>query len=1385
MGSGLSRREARRREAPLLAFLLMAGLWVTVTSALQPANAEAQVPTALWTSCTFGSGAGKCDIPRGVAADPSLPGHIYVANQDNLRIEEFTVWGEFVKAWGWGVRDGSSELQICNSETGCQVGIAGSGAGQFGPVARAQGIAVDFLGNIYVVDRNNLRVQKFDSDGNFLLMFGGDVNKTKVEAAAPEAQQNLCPVDLGDVCQAGTSGTGSGQFNAWPVSSFITVGPDDTIYVGDQERIQRFDPAGTYIGDVPDPDEVIKNGQFVASLAADGAGALLVSFATSSFGFTSKPDVFKLDSNGEELCKIDVASPRAVAVGIDGEAYVFDASIAGARQFSPSCDDLEESFGAPAFAASTGIATGSACLSAGTDIYVSNSVSSGGFVRAFGPPPDRQDVAECLPPEAAPRISSQHAVSVDTDSALLRAKINPLFWGDTSYHVEYGTEECSEGGCEALPDTELGSGVVNADVTGDTFLSDLEPGETYHFRFVAQSGGGGPTYGGDPDGEGPQEASFEEGLEGTFSTFAVPSEPSCANAEFRIGPSAKLPDCRAYEMVTPLDKNGSDVQREGVDQARPDGSQLTYSAVSASFADPEAAPQVSQYVATRHPLGSASPGWSSENVSAPRSSHSLYEEQQIYVFDPFRVFSEDLCEAWVFQDTDVALAPGAPPGFGALYRRDNCAGGDYEALTTVEPSTDDDAGAPLYWPVLQGFTPGGDLGVFRANGALTPDAYVDPKEEGYPAQLYAIEDGGGLHLVSILPDGSAASTDSAAGTHYASYGLNIKDRNRHAVSEDGTRIFWSKEEGVGSLNGRPGWLYLRVNPTQPESARQLGFATGSGDLIGPASGVGNTVNNSKTISKVETASGIFSVGQSISGSGLTAGTTITEIEPEVEPGKVKLKIDQSATATKAGVEITGASSQTVSNLVTTTGAFAVGQKISGDGIPFGSTITAVGPGSLTLSAAATKTAAGAALSATSECTEADKACTIAVSESVTSAPAEFQAASADGSTAIFSAGGNLYEFDVATQSSQLIAGGVLANLKGGLMGASDDASRIYFASTQVLTPDPNPVGDTASAGKPNLYLYEVGEPPAYSFVAPLSDSDLTSSSAQTANPLANEPDLRSSRVTPDGLHAAFSTRARATSYDNTDVGSEEADAEVYLYDAAVGPDVAQLRCVSCNPSGARPSGRSLQTIGGKELSWTAALISGWPSSFQPSRALADGGGRLYFESFDALLPRDTNGAVDVYQWEAPGEGDCGSASTSYFAASDGCLSLMSAGTSPDESHFIDASADGSDVFIETQSSLVPQDTGLIDIYDARVGGGFHVPPPEEPPCEGDACQPTAAAPEFQMPSSAATQAPGNPKPKKGRRCPAGKRKVQRKGKQRCVPKRRQQGKAGRNRRAGR
>jgi hypothetical protein len=393
---------------------------------------------------------------------------------------------------------------------------------------------------------------------------------------------------------------------------------------------------------------------------------------------------------------------------------------------------------------------------------------------------------------------------------------------------------------------------------------------------------------------------------------------------------------------------------------------------------------------------------------------------------------------------------------------------------------------------------------------------------------------------------------------------------------------------------------------------------------------------------------------------------------------------------------------------------------------------------------------------------------------------QFKAASADGSVA-FVAGESgsesnfdLYRFDradgshtdITLDTEPYVCFGGQVGVCGaevlGVLGTSDDGSYVYFVANGVLTNSQNPEGHVAAPGdcsltspgpgqRCSLYLWHddgttLGR---ISYVASLSGEDESGEEhdspiqAGVADDWSPGVSRLTARISADGSHAVFMSSADLTGYDNALAGGGVCDPnaksqgnnceEVYDYDAAEG---GSLTCVSCNPTGARPLGFSA-IPGGTQFAHHEALYQ--------SRVLTDEGARVFFNSRDALVPQDTDGTQDVYEWEEDGTGSCSEGS--------GCVSLISSGTGDDKSEFVDASQSGNDVFFDTRAQLVPADNDqLTDVYDARsphVPGeqvGFPAAPPPPPPCVGgEACHGSGAAVPGRLPTgTAGFQGPGNP-----------------------------------------
>lgn len=335
-------------------------------------------------------------------------------------------------------------------------------------------------------------------------------------------------------------------------------------------------------------------------------------------------------------------------------------------------------------------------------------------------------------------------------------------------------------------------------------------------------------------------------------------------------------------------------------------------------------------------------------------------------------------------------------------------------------------------------------------------------------------------------------------------------------------------------------------------------------------------------------------------------------------------------------------------------------------------------------------------------------------------PATFWYATTDGSEAFITsdaqltdtaspAGNDLYRYDAASgQLTDLTPdradpGG--ADITG-VLGVSEDGAYVYFVARGALTPD-------ASADMTNLYVKHGDDPPRLIGALASNDFEITAPLNTNGLGLGGGGGAAGWRVSPNGHYLGFTFDGQITGQHPQDA---EAFQQAYLYDYAAG----SLICASCTGT-AQPSG-NVSFIG--PFFFTTAF-----GTYQGTEREVTDSGQFFFDSPDPLVSQDSNGKLDVYEYEG------------------GQTRLISSGRGDANSYFGDASADGADVLFITRDRLVGQDgDDSYDLYDARVNGGLagQNPPAAPTPCGGDACKgPPSAGPSAPLAASVTFFGPGN------------------------------------------
>ena len=419
-----------------------------------------------------------------------------------------------------------------------------------------------------------------------------------------------------------------------------------------------------------------------------------------------------------------------------------------------------------------------------------------------------------------PSIDEESVSQVHATSATLNAKVDPNGFA-TAYHFEYGLTS-SYGSRVPAPDAAIGNG--SAPVSLDQGIAGLEPGTTYHYRVVATSGIGSTS--------GPDHVLH------TPAQGASGGPDSCPNAQFRTGPSAALPDCRAYEMVSPPDKQGGDViAYSDRTRAARDGSAVGFVSLRA-LPDAAGTGVGVDYLSQRD--SSATPGtngWTTHALTPAQAPLSLFAAarglEPAYQGD----FSDDLSHGVFRAWTPLTDAPMVRDVVNLYARHDlRSAQGAYSLLSDCPACTSPLPASALIntsnVPRVAGASADFSRVLFESGLQLTSDAPASG------TQLYE-SDGTSVRLAGILPDGTPAP-QSIAGQ-----GATDLTYTPHVISADGSRVFFTVPQR-GSCGGYTcGQLYMRTGDATVHLNASEVTGVADPDAVGSATYWDATPNGSR------------------------------------------------------------------------------------------------------------------------------------------------------------------------------------------------------------------------------------------------------------------------------------------------------------------------------------------------------------------------------------------------------------------------------------------------------------------------------------------------------------------------------------------------------------
>jgi hypothetical protein len=1287
-----------------------------------------------------GSGDGQISLaPNSGLAVNQTTHDIYVADTNNHRVDQFDATGAFIRAWGADV--GGSGIDVC--ATGCTAGTSSSAPGAFeAPTFLAvDSSAGESAGDVYVADTAAKVVSKFDSSGNLIASWGsgGQLDGTTTLGGSFKSMAGVA-VD--------------------PNGSLLVLGKSEF-----PARIYKFSQDGAFTDEL----ELTQFGTSAVGIAVDTSGSIYVGRGNGH--------VAKVDSSGKQL-NSEVDSGTASGLGLDpanDDLYVAHSN--NVSRYDSSGNPLER-FGSTSLVAAAGLALGG-----GHAVYVAEA--------------DADEVDEFIL-GIVPDAITEKATEIAPTSVTLNGTLSAAGGADATCVFQYVDEAGFKAGefsaaasapCSpAGPFTGASMEKVKAEVSG------LMAGTTYYFRLFASNESGA--------NENVNESTFETLPAVQLKTGAASNVmPTSATLNGTITPAGiGLEEClfeylteAAYQAnlkaETPKDGfTGAEVAlcTESPAEIGAGGNPV------AVHADVSGLSPLTLYhfrLAAKNPLGVTkgadflfgppriSAATASQIASTSATAQGLVNPDGVATTYVVEYVSEaDFAEGEWVKATSVP-AGGEAIGAGVV---DVALA---QQLSGLSPSTTyhfrivaTNASGTVEGPDRTFTTyaePGAGLPDGRAYEQVTPVDKNGNNALGEKGQVQAALSGGGITYVSRggIPGGEGAQKYN---TYLASRALDWSTQGLLPPANGGSVagvLGWAEDLSrayvvQGALPSSPAVFSQRDSATH--SLRPITLEVGNGKVEGIEifNYVGASADSSVVVfeSRVKLPAGgaqeapNLYIWDSSNGEISLVGTLNNGV-----PGK----------GTLAG-----------SNELLRRHHYNQAQHaVSRDG----SRVFFSDADSGQLYLRLNPTEPQSKLNGEGKCSEPALACTVQISASQRTTPdpkgpkpAVFMTATPEGESTFFTSsakltnnaktgpedeGNDLYRYHTGTgELTDLTPSNPKTGPNGaevrGVLGASDDGSYVYFAANGVLTSAPNARGEEAKAAPEgcnaagvsesdsdscNLYLWHDG---AVDFIARLQAGSPQYGRADSVNWLSTVggTTAKTARVAPDGHTLLFRSQRQLTDYDN------EGIPEFYLY----GTEDGRLRCVSCNPSGAAPIGtatlRSIETISESPPEPAAVL----------TRNLSADGDRVFFETPDKLVANDINGddgcprvaqesqaalsCQDVYEWEAAGGGSCPS-----DAPNGSCLRLLSTGTGPEPAFFADADENGANAFFFTVQPLVAQDKDqIVDIYDARVGGGIasqNLPEPPGPCPTPEACRSEVASPPTtQSAGSSSFSGPGNQKP---------------------------------------